>query len=284
MAVNYAAKYSPVVDERFVRASLTNAAFNQDYDWEGVSTVNVYSVNTAPLNAYQMSGMQRYGVPDELGTSTQAMTLTQDMAFTFTIDRRNYTDQMMVTEAGRALRRQVDEEVIPTVDKYRIASLVAGAGNTSAATPITAANAYESFLDGVTAILGSKAPLAGTFAFIGQDFFKNIRLDPGFIKQGDLAQSMLINGQVGTVETIPLIFTPTGYLPAGVEFVISNRIAAVAPVKISEYITHENPPGISGWLAEGRIYYDAFVLNNKASAIYVHRSSAAAPPEPEPEP
>ena len=56
-------------------------------------------------------------------------------------------------------------------------------------------------------------------------------------------------------------------------FVISNRIAAVGPVKLSDYVTHDNPPGINGWLVEGRIRFDAFVLNNKANAIYVHRSA-----------
>ena len=41
---------------RMWQASITQAAFNNDYDFEGVSTVNVYSVATSPLNNYQMSG------------------------------------------------------------------------------------------------------------------------------------------------------------------------------------------------------------------------------------
>jgi len=273
MPQNYASKYSAKVDERFTQASLTEAAFNQDYDWDGVSTVNVYSVATSPLNDYTMTGQNRYGTADELGTNIQAMTLTQDKSFTFTIDRRNYTDQMMVTDAGRALRRQIDEVVIPTVDIYRISRLVAGAGTTSTPAPITNNNAYESFLTGVSTILDSKAPLAGTFSFISPNFFKRIRLDPGFIKQGDMSQNMLVTGAVGMVENVPLVFCPASYFPTGVEFVISNRIAAVGPVKLSDYKTHDNPPGVNGWLCEGRIYYDAFVLNNKANAIYVHKSA-----------
>lgn len=35
-----------------------------------------------------------------------------------------------------------------------------------------------------------------------------------------------------------------------------------------KYKTHDNPPGINGALVEGRICYDAFVLENKAKAIY----------------
>ena len=40
-------------------------------------------------------------------------------------------------------------------------------------------------------------------------------------------------------------------------------MAMTSPVKLADYKIHENPQGINGWLVEGRIYYDAFVLNNK---------------------
>ena len=40
MAINYAEKYSPKVDERFRLGMLTSALVNYAYDWLGVSTVN----------------------------------------------------------------------------------------------------------------------------------------------------------------------------------------------------------------------------------------------------
>ena len=55
------------------------------------------------------------------------MTIAKDRSFTFTIDRKSYDDTMMTMEAGRALRRQIDEVVIPEVDTYRIGKLVSGA-------------------------------------------------------------------------------------------------------------------------------------------------------------
>ena len=39
-------------------------------------------------------------------------------------------------------------------------------------------------------------------------------------------------------------------------------------MKLEDYKVHTDPPGISGSLVEGRIVYDAFVLDNKAKAIY----------------
>ena len=50
-------------------------------------------------------------------------------------------------------------------------------------------------------------------------------------------------------------------------------MATTSPVKLSEYKIHDNPPGINGWLVEGRVYYDAFVLENKKSAIYVFKTA-----------
>lgn len=246
MAINFAQKYAPIVDERFNKESLTQNAFNQNLDFTGVNTVNVYSIPTAPMNDYTMSGTSRYGTPDELGDTTQTFTLSRDRAFTFTIDRRNYTDTMMTKEAGSALNRQLLEVVIPEVDEYRIATLVAGSGNTSAATAITAANAYESFLVGVTTLLDNKAPLAGTFAFIGSNFYRYIRQDTAFVQASDMAQDMLVKGQVGMIENIPLVFVPNSYLPTGTEFIITNRVAAWSAQKIADYKIHEDAPGING--------------------------------------
>ena len=57
-------------------------------------------------------------------------------------------------------------------------------------------------------------------------------------------------------------------------FIIVHKSAVTAPVKLSEYKIHDNPPGINGWLIEGRVYYDAFVLNSKKNAVYVHKTKA----------
>ena len=126
MAVNYAEKYSPIVDERFKLGSLTGGMTNNEYDWIGVETVNVYSIPTAAMNNYTLTGSNRYGTPAELENAVQEMKVTQDRSFTFTIDRKSHDDTMMVMEAGRALRRQIDEVCVPEVDTYRIAAYVAG--------------------------------------------------------------------------------------------------------------------------------------------------------------
>lgn len=150
--------------------------------------------------------------------------------------------------------------------------MAANAGGT-AATPVTAANAYAEFLKGQEFLGNNKAPVGGRVAYMTYAFYNFLKLDPTFVKQGDMSQAMLTTGVMGMVDGVPLIPVPSSYLPANTQFMIVHPIAAAAPVKLSEFHIHENPPGISGNLVEGRIYYDAFVLENKKNAIYLSTSA-----------
>lgn len=272
MAINYAEKYSPKVDERFGKAAMSNSAVNQELEWVGVETVKVYSVPTVAMADYTITGSSRYGTPAELQNTVQEMKVTQDRSFTFTIDAKSEQDTMGVMAAGKALARQIDEVIVPEVDVYRFAKIVANAGNSATPAAITKDNAYVSFLDGTIKMSDLKVPLAGRVGYIGPNFYKQIRLDTSFIKSSDIAQGALISGQVGQIDGVPLVLLPSTYLPTNVEFFIAHSLATVAPIKLVDYKTHVNPPGINGTLVEGRIRYDAFVFENKKNAIYVHKN------------
>ncbi len=274
MAINYAEKYSDKVDERFKLTSITSSLVNNDYDWVGVKTIKIYSIDTVTPGDYTRSGSNRYGTPTELGDTLDEYTITQDKAFTFTIDKGNDQEQLGVKNAGKALAREIEEEIVPMIDKYRLGKIIAGAGLTGNAT-ITTANAYDSLLDGIVALNEAKAPRAGRIIVAPNSFYKMIRLDDAFIKASDIAQNMLINGQMGTIEGMPLVLAPSDYFTEGVQFIITHPLATVAPMKLDEYKIHLDPPGISGALVEGRQIYDTFVLKNKAKAIYVCKKDAA---------
>lgn len=270
MTVNLAQKYSSKVDERFKLGSLTDSIINFDYDWTGVDTVKIYSIETSELSDYTKTGSQRYGTPDELSDSVQSLTLSQDKAFTFTIDKAYELGQEGVKSAGAALRRQLDEVVIPAIDIYRISKLIAGA-KTTETSATTKSNAYEQFLTAMEKLSDYKVPIVGRVALVAPSFYKFLKLDETFIKNSDLGQQIVLNGQVGKIDGVPVIVAPTSYFSANVNFVVTHPSALCAPVKLNEYKIHTNPPGVSGSLVEGRIIHDAFVLTNKASAIYVHK-------------
>ena len=272
MAINYAEKYSAKVDERFALGSLVGGVVNKDYDFTGVKTVKVYSIATATMNDYQRSGLARYGEATDLQDTVQELTMEQDRAFTFVIDKGDESEQAGAKNAGSALRRQLDEVVIPEYDKYVIGKIVAGAGKV-ATSAITNANAYEAFLTGAEELDENKVPAVGRVALVTPAFLKKLKLDDAFVKASDLGQEIASNGVVGAVDGIPVVKVPASYFPANVEFVITHPVATTAPVKLSEYKLHLDPVGVSGNLAEGRTLYDAFVLENKKHAIYVHKNA-----------
>lgn len=272
MAVNLANKYSKKVDERFKLKSLTEVGVNKDYDWVGVNAINVYSIPTVDMNDYIATGTNRYGTAAELDNTIQTMTLTKDRSFTFTIDRKNYQDTQMVMEAGKALARQIDEVIVPEIDAYRLSvmsakAIATGGTDTSA---ITASNAYEAFLAGTEYLDENKVPVGSRIAFVTPAFYNFIKLDPTFIKSTEIAQKMLVNGQVGEIDGVKIIKVPSSYFPANHAFILAHPSATVAANKLEDYKTHDNPPGINGWLVEGRTRYDAFVLENKKTALYAH--------------
>jgi N4-gp56 family major capsid protein len=224
------------------------------------------------MNDYSRTGTSRYGTPAELENNVQELTVSQDRSFTFTIDRGNYDDTQMANAAGLALQRQIREVIIPEIDKYRLKK-ICDSVETAAHGEVTSKNAHELFLDGTTALIENEVPIVGCTAFVSSAFFRNIKQDPSFVKNGDVSQEMLVKGQVGIIDGIPIVVVPKSYLPENVEFIITNQSAVTAPIKLSEYKIHDNPPGINGWLVEGRVYYDAFVLNSKKNAIYVHMAA-----------
>lgn len=85
---------------------------------------------------------------------------------------------------------------------------------------------------------------------------------------------MLVKGVIGEVDGCKIVKVPSSRLPAGCAFIITHQVAATAPKQLEDYKIHDNPPGISGWLCEGRMIYDCFVLNEKAKAVYYHGSQA----------
>lgn len=277
MAVNYAEKFSTIIDEEMSKESLTDKAINEDYDFEGVNKVNVYSIPTVPLNDYDMTAeTNRYGKPTELGNDVQTLELKQDKSFTFSIDRRNATDTMMAMSAAKALARQIKEVVVPTIDKYRIQKFTEGAHDDHVKEEtLTTETAYSAFLEGSMVLFDAKVPTAGRIAFVTPAFYKMIKLDKNFVSSGDKGQEIAINGAVGKIDNTTIIVAPTDYFVAGTNFIICHPMAMTSATKLADYKQHENPQGINGWLVEGRIYFDAFVLDKKKKAIYVSKQATA---------
>ncbi|WP_042348263.1 hypothetical protein [Bacillus massiliigorillae] len=275
MAITLTSKFSPLIDEKFKLGALSTPGVNNDYEFVGAQTVKVTSVNTVALTDYARSGGSRFGTPTELENTIQELTLSQDKAFSFTIDKMNEEETEM--KAAEALARQLREVVIPHVDTYRFAQMVAKADKKHVKeVELTKDNVHEEILTGTEALDDEEVP-DNRIIFATPAGIKWLKLCDTFVKTSDMSKdAILLKGQVAELDGMPVIKVPTTRLGANVNFIITHRSATVAPIKLEDYRLHVDPPGISGTLAEGRIYFDAFILNNKKKAIYVCKAPAGA--------
>lgn len=224
------------------------------------------------MDDYTRTGTARYGTAAELGTALQALTLAQDRSFTFTIDKGNYTEEMMVTKSGEALSRQIDEVVVPEIDVYRLSVWAAAADTNSAVVgpdDTDASNAYSNFLAVQEKLSDALVPLNGRISYMTAAYYSFLK-QSNFVLDSNIAMSDRKSGDLGTVDGNKIVVVPSTYMPAGNDLITIHPSCSVAPTKLEEYKTHDNPPGINGWLVEGRTIYDAFVLDQKVDGIAVH--------------
>ena len=128
MAVNLATKYSDKIASYFSIKSVVHGNTNNDYKFTGAKTIQIYTPITQPLSDYNRTGIHRYGTPSEMQDTIQELSLSKDRSFSITIDRGNNSEQMSVKEAGKMLALELEEQVIPEMDKYALVKFIDNAG------------------------------------------------------------------------------------------------------------------------------------------------------------
>lgn len=275
MAQNYASKYQKTIDEVFRLKSVTDIIINKGIrlDYAGVNAVTIYGVATVAETNYVRSGTNRFGSLVELDTTKQTFTLSQDKAFTYSIDRGNFEDSMMITEAGSTLQRQLEVVCVPNTDIYRLSALstYAVANSQSTTLALTSSNVYVSFLNRQASLDDNKVPSDGRVCFVTPATYALLKQDSNFIKASDMGQEMLIKGVVGDVDGVTIVKVPTSYLVANAGFMIVHESVLVAPHKFDTFRILKEVQGVDGWVVEGRRYYDAFIPTNHGVGLWLHK-------------
>lgn len=270
MAIYLHEKFAPKVAEAFARESFADGRLNNQYSFSGVRTVKISTPVTVPLNDYVRKGANRYGVPQEMEDTVQEMTLSQDKSFTMTIDKGNSLDQNGTKAAARMLALEIKEQVVPEKDRYTFRQLATQAGCIAGnSTALTKANICERISEGTRVLDDAEVPSDGRTLFVTPAAYKLLRLSDEFIKTEALAQVSLAKGVVGEYDGMPVVKVLTSRFPANVNFMIVHKSSATAPSKIADTKLHQDPPGLSGNLLEGRFYYGCFVIGARANGIYV---------------
>ena len=272
MAIELATKFQPYTDELFKAESKLSLLTNQDFDWTGAHTIKIYKVSTSSMNDYDRSGVgenwSRYGAIEALSATTQEMTLTRDRSFTFAIDKLDEDETARQLQAASALARQLREVCVPELDSYCYTAMTANAGHKPAAAALTADTVYGEILKASSALDDAEVPEVNRVLLVPPTVYALMKASPDITLDSDVGQEQRLRGVIGILDGSAVVKVPAIRLPKDFGFMLAHPSATVAPVKLEDYNIHENPPGISGSLVEGRLSYDAFVLDNKKSSIY----------------
>ena len=271
--VNLVTKFLPYVDEQFTVESKKDLVTNQDFSFAGAHTVKVYKISTGSMNDYGRTGpaegnWSRYGDVEGLDATTEYFTLSKDRSFTFAIDALDQDETVNQLEAAKALARQNREVVIPEVDAYTYGVMATGAGTKPARMDLYASNIYDEITKATEALDNAMVPEARRVLIVTPATYRLLKQSSAVVMETDIGQDMRLKGVIANLDGMSVQKVPANRLPAGFGFLVAHPSATVAPVKLEAFNVHSNPPGISGALVEGRVCYDAFVMDNKAKAIY----------------
>lgn len=278
MAINLASKYESKTSELLKVGRKTKDVTNQDWSWDGVNAINVYTLTDPTMGTYDPSGgSNRYGNPTEVEDTIQTWTLSRDRSWTKIIDKKNYQDTMMVRKPGAYLAQATKNVLIPEIDTYIIQTIVtagevANRDDIAADSATSASNAYTNLTLINADITDNEAPESGRIALMTANYY-NFLKSSGFVLDSDAGYSDRKSGNYGMVDGCKVVIVPTGRMPANTDLVITHPMVTVAPEKLVDYTLHKNPQGISGELLEYRHRYDAFVDTNKVDAVGIHKTT-----------
>lgn len=273
MAINLVTQFLPYVDELFTTESKKSILTNQDFSWTGAHTIKVYKISTSEMTDYKRNPTagftaSRYGTIKDLDATTEEFTLKKDRSFTFAIDKLDTDETAQQLEAASALARQQREVVIPEVDSYVYGVMCSGAGTKPEAVALDETNIYTEILKASNTLDNAEVPETGRIIVVSPDVYTIMKRCKDIIMETDISNEMRLKGVISNLDGASVVKVPSVRLPEGFGFMVAHPCACVAPTKLEDYKIHQDPPGISGSLVEGRICYDAFILENKAKAIY----------------
>lgn len=281
MAISLVTQFQPYTDEIFTTESKKSLLTNQDFSWTGAHSIKVYKIGTSEMQDYSRNPVQgftgsRYGTIKDLDAATEEFILKNDRSFTFAIDKLDNDETAQQLAAASALARQVREKVVPEVDSYTYGVMCSGAGHKPDAVKLDATNIFDEILKANNALDNAEVPETGRILVVIPDVYAVMKRSKDIIMETDIAEDMRLRGVIAMIDGAKVVKVPAVRLPENFGFMLAHPCACVAPTKLEDYKVHEDPPGISGSLVEGRICYDAFLLDNKVKAIYYQEQASAA--------
>ena len=280
MAINLLSRTEPKIMERLYKESVTQGLFSNNYNWAGVQTIEIMSVDTVPLTPYGRNVTdgtagtigKRFGSIIELGDTKKSYTMEDVVKYNIGIDKVNNSDQMNIKNASAVISRQDREIVRPYIDKYRLNKLAQGAGlnkySATSASDLGRAKIVETLMKARAELANNYAPMGKQVIYIGETAAVEMKLADQVIAIDKIGEQPIANGVINKLAGMQLNIVPDTYMPTNCAFLIMTKGSAWAPVKIMTSRVLDDHPDFYGPVVQFLEYHDCFVNDARKNTIY----------------
>lgn len=270
MAVNLVTKYASKIEPRFTLESLVWGKGTAKHEWDGARTIKSITPTPVALSNYDSTEVtgSRFGALTELQDVENTYTVEQDKAFNIAIDKGNNKSQLNLKGAGEMMKLEVDEIIVPEMDKYALSKYAGttGIGKVVQAS-LTKSNIVQAITDCYVACRNAKAPAKGYVVWLKMTDFGKLLNAPEFLSLEKLGTKAVGKGEVGEVNGIKVIPVPDSYMPSGTNFIVAHPSVLMPVEKIKTLRILTENPDIDGANLQGRIMFDAFVVAQRVGGV-----------------
>lgn len=296
-SIELAERYLPLLDEIYQRASLT-----ADLDQTAVQILGGNAVKVFKTSMQGMGNYDRSNGGFVEGTVTgewETLTLSQDRGRSFQVDRMDNEeslDQAFGTLAGEFIRTKV----VPEVDAYRFAKYAGtdGISVTDFPVPLTTGQEALDAVDLAAAKMDDdEVPSEGRILYLTAMVYNLLKRSSAvtrFATSGDRQ----LNANFETFDGMKVVRVPQARFYTAIDLYdgsssgqeeggyVKNGAAAdinfmiIHPSSVLQVPKHTLPrifdpdtnQKADAWKFDYRFYHDAFVYENKAKGIYLHKN------------
>ncbi len=290
-SIAYAQRFVPIIDAIYKNASVTagmDAATKPDFS--GVNEVKVLKVSTTGLGDYSRASGYPKG---DVTAAWETLKLTEERGKEITVDRMDDEETLgMVfgTVTGEFMRLHV----VPELDAYRFAKYASAGGISSAAeATLNKDTIIPAFDEAARKMDEDEVPQEGRVLYISSDLKPILNNALTRMYGSDAAVNTTLNGYNGMeIKYVPKTRFYTGitlndgssswgYTKAvgasDINFMIiyPPAVLQVEKFALPKIFTPDENQDKDEWKFQFRLYHDAFVYENKAKGIYLHKAPTA---------
>lgn len=250
----------------FRTASLTTDLETPMVHFIGAKTMSypVFPKSTDDMPDYDpATGYQR----ESATLVRREVTVSQDKGYQNAIDQMDLLDSG--TTAVAYINNNVRQKDVPSVDKYRLSKLKAGAKNVVSAALATGDTALKLYDAACKTLIDAEFPIEGTIMYCSTDFYNAIKDCSRVIRpitSGETNISRKVEYLDGNTK---IVVVPATRMPASTQFILVNPRAIICGTKHSVTKVIEDPEDFDGILINRRLVHDLIVMEDRADGIYV---------------